>query len=101
MPDSVKIAGLPDTPKEPEAPKLPQAKKDGQAVGSADLGNWEDQQILDYLKEAIRQSYQKDGYSLPSIHGVSFMAKGSEEKFLKNLAGQNNGSFSRISSPIR
>ena len=101
VPEWVKIAGLPDAPKEPEAPKLPQPKKDGQAVGSADLGNWEDQQILDYLKEAIRQSYQKDGYSLPSIHGVSFLAKGSEEKFLKSLAGQNNGSFSRISSPIR
>ena len=30
---------------------------------------------LEYLKETIAKTYKKDGFDLPSIHGVSFMSK--------------------------
>ena len=46
-------------------------------------------------------TYKKDGYDLPSIHGVSFMSKPTEEKFLRSLASRNNGNFIRISAPIK
>ena len=70
-------------------------------MAAPDLGNWTDDQILEYLKEAIAGTYKKDGYDLPSIHGVAFMSKSSEEKFLRSLAPRNNGNFMRISAPIK
>ena len=99
--DPVKIAGLPDPPKAPVAPVPPKPKTQGQAVTAPDLGNWKDDEILEYIKETIAGTYKKDGYDLPSIHGVAFMSKASEEKFLRSLASRNNGNFMRISSPIR
>lgn len=99
--DSVKIPGLPDAPKAPTAPPPPQAKAQGKAVAAPNLGNWQDDDILEYLKETIAKTYKKDGYELPSIHGVAFLAKPAEEKFLRSLASRNNGNFMRISAPIR
>ena len=99
--DSVKIPGLPDAPKAPTAPPPPQAKAQGKAVAPPSLGNWQDDDILEYLKETIAKTYKKDGYELPSIHGVAFLAKPTEEKFLRSLASRNNGNFMRISAPIR
>jgi hypothetical protein len=99
--DSVKIPGLPDAPKAPTAPPPPQAKAQGKAVVPPSLGNWQDDDILEYLKETIAKTYKKDGYELPSIHGVAFLAKPAEEKFLRSLASRNNGNFMRISAPIR
>lgn len=99
--DSVKIPGLPDAPKAPTAPPPPQAKAQGKAVPPPSLGNWQDDDILEYLKETIAKTYKKDGYELPSIHGVAFLAKPAEEKFLRSLASRNNGNFMRISAPIR
>ena len=99
--DSVKIPGLPDAPKAPTAPPPPQAKAQGKAVAPPSLGNWQDDDILEYLKETIARTYKKDGYELPSIHGVAFLAKPAEEKFLRSLASRNNGNFMRISAPIR
>ena len=99
--DSVKIPGLPDAPKAPAAPPPPQAKAQGKAVAPPSLGNWQDDDILEYLKETIAKTYKKDGYELPSIHGVAFLAKPAEEKFLRSLASRNNGNFMRISAPIR
>jgi len=99
--DSVKISGLPDAPKAPTAPPAPQAKAQGKAVAPPSLGNWQDDDILEYLKETIAKTYKKDGYELPSIHGVAFLAKPAEEKFLRSLASRNNGNFMRISAPIR
>jgi hypothetical protein len=99
--DSVKIPGLPDAPKAPTAPPPPQAKAQGKAVAPPSLGNWQDDDILAYLKETIAGTYKKDGYELPSIHGVAFLAKPAEEKFLRSLASRNNGNFMRISAPIR
>jgi len=64
------------------------------------LGNWQDDDILAYLKETIAGTYKKDGYELPSIHGVAFLAKPAEEKFLRSLASRNNGNFMRISGSI-
>ena len=99
--DSVKIPGLPDAPKAPTTPSPPQAKAQGKAVAPPSLGNWQDDDILAYLKETIAGTYKKDGYELPSIHGVAFLAKPAEEKFLRSLASRNNGNFMRISAPIR
>ena len=99
--DSVKIPGLPDAPKAPTAPPPPQAKAQGKAVAPPSLGNWQDDDILEYLKETIAKTYKKDGYELPSIHGVAFLAKPAEEKFLRSLASRNNGNFMRISAPIK
>jgi hypothetical protein len=99
--DSVKIPGLPDAPKAPTAPPPPQAKAQGKAVAAPNLGNWQDDDILEYLKETIAGTYKKDGYELPSIHGVAFLAKPAEEKFLRSLASRNNGKFIRISAPIK
>jgi hypothetical protein len=98
--DSVKIPGLPNAPMAPTAPPLPQPKAQGKAVGPPSLGNWQDDDILEYLKETIAKTYKKDGYELPSIHGVAFLAKPAEEKFLRSLASRNNGNFMRISGPI-
>jgi hypothetical protein len=99
--DSVKISGLPDAPKAPTAPTAPQPKAQGKVVAPPNLGNWQDDDILGYLKEAIAKTYKKDGYELPSIHGVAFLAKPTEEKFLRSLASSNNGNFMRISAPIK
>jgi hypothetical protein len=99
--DSVKISGLPDAPKAPTAPTVPQPKAQGKAVAPPNLGNWQDDDILEYLKEAIAKTYKKDGYELPSIHGVAFLAKPADEKLLRALASRNNGNFMRISAPIR
>ena len=99
--DSVKIPGLPNAPMAPTAPPAPQPKAQGKAVGPPSLGNWQDDDILAYLKETIAGTYKKDGYELPSIHGVAFLAKPAEEKFLRSLASRNNGNFMRISAPIR
>jgi hypothetical protein len=99
--DSVKIPGLPDAPKAPTTPSPPQAKAQGKAVAPPSWGNWQDDDILAYLKETIAGTYKKDGYELPSIHGVAFLAKPAEEKFLRSLASRNNGNFMRISAPIR
>lgn len=99
--DSVKIPGLPDAPKAPTTPSPPQAKAQGKAVAPPSLGNWQDDDILAYLKETIAGTYKKDGYELPSIHGVAFLAKPAEEKFLRSLASRNNGNFMRISAPIK
>ena len=101
MVDSVKISGLPDAPKAPTAPPPPQAKAQGKAVAAPNLGNWQDDDILEYLKETIAKTYKKDGFDLPSIHGVSFMSKTAEEKFLSKLASRNNGKFIRIYAPIK
>lgn len=99
--DTVKIPGLLPAPIAPEQPKAPQAKKGGQVVVSSVSGDWGDDQILDFLKETIAKTYKKDGFDLPSIHGVSFMSKTAEEKFLSKLASRNNGKFIRISAPIK
>jgi len=99
--DPVKIPGLPDAPKAPTAPPPPQAKAQGKAVAPPSLGNWRDDDILEFLKETIAGTYKKDGFELPSIHGVAFLAKPAEEKFLRSLASRNNGNFMRISAPIR
>ena len=99
--DSVKIPGLPDAPKAPTAPTAPQPKAQGKAVPPPSLGNWQDDDILEYLKETIAKTYKKDGYELPSIHGVAFLAKPAEEKFLRSLASRNNGKFTRITAPIQ
>ena len=99
--DPVKIPGLPNAPMAPTAPPLPQPKAQGKAVGPPSLGNWQDDDILEYLKETIAKTYKKDGYELPSIHGVAFLAKPAEEKFLRSLASRNNGNFMRISAPIK
>ena len=99
--DSVKIPGLPDAPKAPAAPPPPQAKAQGKAVAPPSLGNWQDDDILEYLKETIAKTYKKDGYELPSIHGVAFLAKPADEKLLRTLAARNNGNFMRISAPIK
>jgi hypothetical protein len=56
---------------------------------------------LEYLKETIAGTYKKDGYELPAIHGVAFLAKPTDEKFLRALASRNNGNFMRISAPIK
>ncbi len=99
--DPVRIPGLPDPPRAPVVPPPPARKNQGQAVAAPDLGNWTDDQILEYLKETLAGTYKKDGYDLPSIHGVAFMSKSSEEKFLRALANRNNGNFMRISAPIK
>ena len=99
--DPVKIPGLPAAPMVPTAPPPPQAKAQGKAVGPPSLGNWRDDEILEYLKETIAGTYKKDGYELPSIHGVAFLAKPAEEKFLQSLASRNNGKFIRISAPLK
>jgi len=99
--DPVKIPGLPESPKAPEQPKPPKPKEQGKAVTAPSLGNWSDDQILDYLKETIAGTYRKDGYDLPSIHAVAFMSNQAEEKFLRALASRNNGTFMRISAPIK
>ena len=99
--DPVKVPGLPEPPKAPVAPPPPARKNQGQAVAAPNLGNWSDDQILEYLKETIAGTYRKDGYDLPSIHGVAFMSKAAEEKFLRSLANRNNGTFIRISAPIK
>ena len=99
--DPVRVPGLPEPPKAPAAPPPPARKNQGQAVAAPDLGNWTDDQILEYLKETIAGTYRKDGYDLPSIHGVAFMSKPVEEKFLRSLANRNNGTFIRISAPIK
>ncbi|MFM8653488.1 MAG: hypothetical protein ACKODZ_01985, partial [Verrucomicrobiota bacterium] len=99
--DPVKIDGLPDAPKAPTAPVPPTPKTQGQAVAAPNLGNWGDDDILEYIKETIAGTYKKDGYDLPSIHGVAFMSKPAEEKFLRSLANRNNGNFMRVSAPIR
>ena len=99
--DPVRIPGLPEPAKAPAVPPPPTRKNQGQAVATPDLGNWTDDQILEYLKETIAGTYKKDGYDLPSIHGVAFMSKSSEEKFLRSLASRNNGNFMRISAPIK
>ena len=99
--DPVKIAGLPDAPKAPVAPTPPKPKSQGQAVGVTNLGSWDDNDILEYIKEAIAGTYKKDGFDLPSIHGVAFMSKPAEEKFLRSLANRNNGTFMRISAPLK
>ena len=99
--DPVKIPGLPAAPMVPTAPPPPQAKAQGKAVGPPSLGNWREDEILEYLKETIAGTYKKDGYELPSIHGVAFLAKPAEEKFLQSLASRNNGKFIRISAPLK
>ncbi|NCZ96400.1 MAG: hypothetical protein EBZ44_04255 [Verrucomicrobia bacterium] len=99
--DPVKVPGLPEPPKAPAVPPPPARKNQGQALAAPDLGNWTDDQILEYLKETIAGTYKKDGYDLPSIHGVAFMSKSTEEKFLRSLASRNNGNFMRISAPIK
>ena len=99
--DPVKIPGLPEPPRAPVVPVPPKPKTQGQTVAAPDLGNWKDDEILEYIKETIAGTYKKDGYDLPSIHGVAFMPKASEEKFLRSLANRNNGNFMRISAPIR
>ena len=70
-------------------------------MAAPNLGNWQDDDILEYLKETIAGTYKKDGYELPSIHGVAFLAKPTEEKFLRSLASRNNGNFIRISAPLK
>lgn len=99
--DPVKIPGLPDAPKAPVAPVVPKPKSQGQAVAAPSLGNWSDDDILAAIKEAMVETYKKDGFDLPSIHAVAFMSKPTEEKFLRSLASRNNGIFMRISNPIR
>ena len=99
--DTVKIPGLPPPPTPPEQPKAPQAKKGGQVVASTVSGAWSDDQILDYIKTALNETYRKDDYPLPSIHAVAFMSKPAEEKFLQSLASRNNGKFIRIAAPIK
>jgi len=98
--DPVRIPGLPEAPKAPVVPAAPKPKSQGQSVAAPNLGNWSDDQILEFLKKAVASTYQKDGNEPPSIHGVAFMSKPAEEKFLRSLASLNNGSFMRISSPI-
>ena len=70
-------------------------------MAAPNLGNLQDDDILEYLKEAIAKTYKKDGYELPSIHGVAFLTKPTDEKFLRSLASRNNGNFMRLSAPIK
>ena len=99
--DAVKIPGLLPPPKAPEQPKPPQAKKSGQVVASSVSGDWSDDQVFEYLKTTLKETYLKDDYPLPSIHAVAFMSKPAEEKFLQTLVTRNNGKFIRISAPLK
>ena len=98
--EAVKIPGLLPAPTAPVQPAPPQAKKGGQVVASSVSGDWTDDQIFEYLKTTLKETYRKDDYPLPSIHAVAFMSKPAEEKFLRSLASRNNGNFMRISVPI-
>jgi hypothetical protein len=99
--DAVKIPGLLPPPTAPVQPTPPQAKKGGQVVASSVSGNWSDDQIFEYLKTTLKETYRKDDYPLPSIHAVAFMSKPAEEKFLQSLASRNNGKFIRIAAPLK
>jgi hypothetical protein len=99
--EAVKIPGLLPAPTAPEQPKPPQAKKSGQVVASSVSGDWSDDQIFEYLKTTLKETYRKDDYPLPSIHAVAFMSKPAEEKFLQTLVTRNNGKFIRISAPLK
>ena len=101
MVEAAKIPGLLPPPVAPEQPKPPQAKKGGQVVASSVSGNWSDDQIFEYLKTTLKETYRKDDYPLPSIHAVAFMSKPAEEKFLQSLASRNNGKFIRIAAPLK
>ena len=70
-------------------------------MAAPNLGNLQDDDILEYLKETIAGIFKKDGYELPSIHGVAFLVKPTEEKFLRSLASRNNGNFMRLSASIK
>lgn len=100
MVEAVKIPGLLPPPIAPEQPKPPQAKKSGKVVATSVSGDWSDEQIFEYLKTTLKETYRKDDYPLPSIHAVAFISKPDEEKFLRSLASRNNGNFMRISAPI-
>jgi len=99
--EAVKIPGLLPAPTAPVQPKPPQAKKGGQVVASSVSGDWTDEQIFEYLKTTLKETYRKDDYPLPSIHAVAFMSKPAEEKFLQSLVTRNNGKFIRISAPLK
>ena len=99
--EAVKIPGLLPPPTAPVQPAPPQAKKGGQVVASSVSGDWTDDQIFEYLKTTLKETYRKDDYPLPSIHAVAFMSKPAEEKFLLSLATRNNGKFIRISAPLK
>ena len=99
--EAVKIPGLLPPPTAPVQPKPPQAKKSGQVVASSVSGDWSDDQIFEYLKTTLKETYRKDDYPLPSIHAVAFMSKPAEEKFLQTLVARNNGKFIRISAPLK
>jgi hypothetical protein len=99
--EAVKIPGLLPAPTAPVQPAPPQAKKGGQVVASSVSGDWTDDQIFEYLKSTLKETYRKDDYPLPSIHAVAFMSKPAEEKFLQSLVTRNNGKFIRISAPLK
>ena len=99
--EAVKIPGLLPPPTAPVQPAPPQAKKGGQVVASSVSGDWTDDQIFEYLKTTLKETYRKDDYPLPSIHAVAFMSKPAEEKFLLSLVSRNNGKFIRISAPLK
>ena len=96
----VKIAGLPPPPKEPKQPKPPEAKLAGKAVSAA--GEiYDESALIRRIKEVCAATYNKAGAPAPSIHTVGYMSKNAEVKFLQALAVRNNGTFERISSPIK
>ena len=70
-------------------------------MASSVSGDWTDEQIFEYLKTTLKETYRKDDYPLPSIHAVAFMSKPAEEKFLQSLVTRNNGKFIRISAPLK
>jgi hypothetical protein len=57
-----------------------QAKAQEKAVAAPNLGNLQDDDILEYLKETIAGIFKKDGYELPSIHVLPFLAKPTDER---------------------
>ena len=96
----VKIPGLPPPPKEPKQPKPPEAKSAGKAVSAA--GEiYDETALIRRIKEVCTATYNRVGAPAPSIHTVGYMSKNAEAKFLQALATRNNGTFMRISAPIK
>ncbi|NBS55180.1 VWA domain-containing protein [bacterium] len=96
----VKIPGLPPPPKEPKQPKPPEAKLAGKTVSAAgDI--YDEASLIRRIKEVCAATYNQAGAPAPSIHTVGYMSKNAEVKFLQALASRNNGTFMRISAPIK
>lgn len=96
----VKIPGLPPPPKEPKQPPTPQMKVAGKAISQ--VGEvYDEASLIQRIKELVTEVYKKADAPTPSIHTVGYMSKSAEAKFLQSLAGRNNGTFMRISAPLK